>query len=84
MITKENLKYCFDDLNQKEIRHALDSNTDYILFELHVFNAGAYASVEPVEDPLIESAMGFVTDKDQFLQLFVESGSTNKELLKYI
>lgn len=89
MITKENLKFCFENLNQKEVEEAMDSPFDYILFEIHTFNAGSYATVEAkdfdeeVNQEAADSGQLFV-DKDAFLQLYQESGATNQYLEEYV
>ena len=89
MITSENLKYCFDNLNKKEIKKAMQSNKDYIKFELHIFNVGGFATIKAVhysekKENKITSNGNIFCDKDTFLQLFIESESKNKYLKKYI
>lgn len=89
MITKENLKFCFDNLNQKEIDNFLDSPYDFGLFELHIFNNGAYASIKPMhwDDKVNEEAAAngqIFCCKDTFLRLFKESKSDNEHFMAWI
>jgi hypothetical protein len=88
MITKENLKSYFDALKPNEINEALESNTDNIACYI-----GSYGScyLESVNDDnetemqeATESTGGFICDKDDFLRLFEESGSTNETLTELI
>ena len=89
MVTSENLQFCFDNLNKKEIKKAMDSNKDFIKFELHIFNAGGFTTIKAVnysakkENRTIENGNIFC-DKSIFLGLFIESEATNKHLKKYI
>tara|TARA_R110000772_G_scaffold35637_4_gene85791 strand:+ start:15493 stop:15762 length:270 start_codon:yes stop_codon:yes gene_type:complete len=89
MITANSLKEFFDSLNKKEIKKAMDSAKDYILFEAHIFNAGGYATIkakhysEKKERKATDNGNVFC-DKDAFLQLFNESESENKHLKKYV
>ncbi len=89
MITKDNLKFCFDNLNQDEVEKVMNSNTDYVLFELHVFNAGGFASAEPKEYNEDEEREAndngqLFIDKDDWLRLFTECESTNQFFNDYI
>jgi hypothetical protein len=89
MITKDNLKFCFENLNKDEVEKAMDNPFDYILFEIHTFNAGAYATVEAqdYDDEVAQEAADngqLFIDKDEFLRLFEESKATNQYLEEYI
>jgi hypothetical protein len=91
MITQENLKFCFDDLTQEEVINTFDTNSDcdYVLFELNITNVGGYSTITPahyneeMETEANDSGQLFC-DKDDFLQMFVESGSTNESLIELI
>tara|TARA_R110000822_G_C15293193_1_gene491250 strand:+ start:456 stop:713 length:258 start_codon:yes stop_codon:yes gene_type:complete len=85
MITTENLKTYFDLLSEADISEAIDSNVDYIGCYI---NGYGYVYAIPMgandcEDDLL-SMGGFQCDKDDFLRLFMESGSLNPFLLKLI
>jgi len=45
MITRQNLTEVINTLNVKERKRVLNSNKEYCVIYLHVFNAGAYATV---------------------------------------
>tara|TARA_R110000737_G_scaffold22393_1_gene41013 strand:+ start:1036 stop:1293 length:258 start_codon:yes stop_codon:yes gene_type:complete len=85
MITQNNLKEYFDNLTAKDISEAIDSNVDYIGCYI---NGYGYVYAIPMdandcEEDLL-SMGGFQCDKDDFLRLFMESGSLNPFLLKLI
>jgi hypothetical protein len=89
MTTKDNLKYCFDNLDQDDIREAMESNKDYVVFELHSFNTGSYPSLEGVKysaEMQIEThdKGNIYCDKDDFLRLFKESESVNPFLIDWM
>ena len=89
MITKDNLKFCFDSLKESEIKEAMESKRDHISFWLHIFNTGSFATVEPVNysemKELKHSNNGMLLlDKDDFLRLFKESESVNPFLIEYL
>jgi hypothetical protein len=89
MITKNNLKFCFDSLKESEIKKVMDSRKDYVSFWLHIFNAGGFATVKPVnyseKKELKHSDNGMLLlDKDDFLRLFKESESVNPFLIEYL
>jgi hypothetical protein len=46
MITRENLSEIIKSLNQKEIKRLKNSNKEYCVIYLHVFNTGAYATIK--------------------------------------
>ena len=48
MITKDNLKFCFDSLNESEIKKVMDSRKDYVSFWLHIFNTGSFRGISPI------------------------------------
>ena len=85
MITTENLKTYFDLLSESDVNKAIDSNVDYIGCYI---NGYGYVYAIPMdandcEEDLL-SMGGFQCDKDDFLRLFMESGSLNPFLLKLI
>ena len=89
MITKENLKFCFESLNKEEVNTALNSDNDFLLFWLHTFNAGSYATLEAkeyseeAEQEANDNGQLFI-DKDQFLQLYEESEANNEFIQEHI
>lgn len=89
MITKDNLKFAFDDLNKEQIKKAFESEHDFLKFELCIFNVGACSMLEATEykEEEEEETSGngnLFIDKDQFLQLFKESESINPFLIELI
>jgi len=87
MITKENLIFCFENLKEEEINKAfeIESEKDYILFSLHVFNIGGFATIKAYnydEEKQTESDHNgsLFMCKDDFLQLYKDSKAQNKHL----
>lgn len=82
MITKEDLKFVFDNLTELEVNEAMAANEDFILLELHTTNSGGWSAIaandysEEVENQAGADGQIFC-DKDDFLRLFQESGSEN-------
>ena len=77
MITQQNLKWVMNNLSRDEVEKALESEGDYVIVELHVFNTGGVVSIESVDyNEEIENrvaAMGnLFCDKDDFLRLASE------------
>jgi hypothetical protein len=89
MITRDNLKFAFDDLNEEQIKKAFESEKNYLLFELCHFNAGSFSCLIAVdydeeEDQDARDNGNLFIDKDDFLQLFKESESVNPYLIELI
>lgn len=89
MITKESLKFCFENLGEDEIAIAMDSDKDYVLVELHTTNVGSYSTVEPYDydDDIAQEAGDngqLFIDKDDFLRLYEESEANNTYLEEYV
>lgn len=88
MITRDNLKFCFESLNEEEVDVLMNDNGDFVLFELHVFNAGGYATAvrmdydEETEQEAHDNGQIFC-DMDDFLRLYEESGANNEFFNKY-
>jgi hypothetical protein len=85
MITKDNLKYCFENLDKEEIDKTFESDEDFVLMELHTFNTGGVVTLEPhlYDEDIAKNAADngqLFVDKDDFLMLYQESGAENKEL----
>jgi hypothetical protein len=86
MITKDNLKAVFDNLNKSQIEEAMNYDSDYVYFGVSSF--GSYFVNKVPNDDLLEiqsdaEAEGnLVCDKDDFLRLFKESDSLNPWLIQ--
>ncbi len=81
-----NLDYAFDTLTEEMIDQAFTLPHDYILFELVVFNAAGFATIEATKySPSLEeetnSNGNLFLPKSDFLQLFNESKSQNPYLI---
>ena len=78
MITKQNIGELMQTIETEDIHNALDAPHDYIYLKAHIFNAGAYATIESVdydEDQEKEAhANGdLYADKDSFRLLLEET-----------
>ena len=86
MITKDNLTACFDALTEDQITPVMESKGDAVAMYAngygHIYLESFDYATDNEED--IYSTGGFIADKDDFLRLFVESGSNNKFLQPYI
>jgi hypothetical protein len=89
MITKDNLKECFDMLTEDDVNKVMTSKKDYVIFELCSTNAMSAAYCTPA-DYDEEEAQAIVDngdvycDKDDFLRLFEESESVNPFLIEWM
>lgn len=77
MITKENLKYFIETIDPETMQIELDKPNDFVLLEAHIFNAGAYATIESLDydEELDEGAAAsgnLFIYKDDFLRLCEE------------
>ncbi len=50
MITKDNIKNVVNSLSDKDKKRVLNSDKEYAVLYLHVFNAGSYASIRLTND----------------------------------
>ena len=50
MITRENLQSVIRSLSGKDKKRVLNSNKEYTVLYLHVFNAGSYVTVRLTDD----------------------------------
>lgn len=50
MITRDNLKNVVDSLSDKEKKRVLNSEKEYTVLYLHVFNVGCYVTVRLTND----------------------------------
>lgn len=89
MITKDNLKEVLSSLDEEDVHKAMDADPDYVAVRLHIFNAGCFSSIEAVDytdevEEEVHGAGNLLTDKDEFLRLYEESGAYNKAIQEYI
>lgn len=78
MITTGNFKKLIQTIGAEELQSQLDNDGDYILMECHVFNVGAYATVESTDyDEELETEANsngnLFCSKDDFLRLIEET-----------
>lgn len=74
MITNKNFSELLQTIHPEDIQAAIDGPNDYILMECHIFNVGAFATIEntPYDETIEEEAAAngnLFTDKDSFLSL---------------
>lgn len=74
MITSDNLKEIIQTISPENIQAAINGTGDYILLEVHIFNAGSFGTIESKDynetDETEASANGqLFCDKDTFLQM---------------
>lgn len=85
MITKDNLKECFNDITQDDVKQLEQIQGDFIAMTLSIFNTGGVVNVERGdwdEDTAQEQAESgqIYCDCDDFLRLYDESGANNEFL----
>ena len=71
MITRENIKDLLQTLRPQEIEDCMNESGDYVLLEAHIFNVGAYATIEShdYDEEIEENAHAngqLFCDKDTF------------------
>ena len=80
MVTRDNIEEVLNQsLTIEEIQNALNDGGDYIMLELHIFNAGGFATVESLDycEDAEQDAYGsgnLFCDKDSFVALCNEVG----------
>ena len=89
MITKDNVKEVLSSLQEEDVYQAMDSDKDYVAVYVHIYNTGYEATIESVDytEEVEEEVVGsgnLLTDKDEFLRLYVDSGAYNKTIEEYI
>ena len=50
MITKDNLKDVINSMSNKDKKRVLNSNKEYAVLYLHVFNTGSYVTIRLTDD----------------------------------
>lgn len=85
MITRENLKECFEDITEEDVWILEQTQGDLIAMSLSIFNVGGVVTVERGdwnEETSQEQAESgqIYCDCDDFLMLYDESGAKNKFL----
>ena len=74
MITPENFIAAIKAISKEDIAHEINLPHDYVLFELHIFNTGGFATIRSLdydrekEQEAVDNGNIF-TDKDSFLML---------------
>lgn len=89
MITRDNLKWVFNQITSEQLEHAMVSQEDFVALEVHTFNVGSTVSLSSMsyseeEEEIIGGAGNILCDKDTLLSLFIESGSHNPAFNDYI
>jgi hypothetical protein len=74
MITKDNLKELIQTIKPSDIDAAINGKGDYILLQMHIFNVGAFATIESMDynedtENIANGIGNLFVDKDSFLQL---------------
>ena len=87
MITEDNLKFAFENLNEEDCKQ-INGDGDYLKFELHSTNVGSYSTLESVDycpniNEELSSDGNLFIDKDDFLRLYTESGAENPNINAY-
>lgn len=77
MVTKDNIKYLIQTISAETIQEELDKPNDFILLQAHIFNVGAYGTIESIDykEEVEEEAHAngnLFCDKDTFLQMCSE------------
>lgn len=86
MITKDNLTQVMDQITENEIKQVMKAKSDYIGLWLSGYGAVNLESVDinnEEQESDILSTGGLITDKDEFLRLFMESESLNPFIMEY-
>ena len=88
MITQDNLKFAFENLNVNDCEEIYKQG-DYLAFELCVSNSGAVSRINSCDydeelDEELSSNGNMLIDKDDFLRLYRESGANNPSIEELI
>jgi hypothetical protein len=86
MITKDNLTHVMDQITENEVKQVMKAKSDYVGLWVSGYGAVNLESVDinnEEQEADILSTGGLITDKDEFLRLFMESGSLNPFIMEY-
>jgi len=87
MITKDNLTEVMNLITEKQVNEVMNSNTDYLGLFIDGYGNVFLESINLFKDEEREeeilSTGGVIIDKDDFLRLFMESGSLNPFIMEY-
>ena len=87
MITKDNLTEAMNLITEKQFKEVMNSNTDYLGLFIDGYGNVFLESINLFKDEEreeeIRSTGGVIIDKDDFLRLFMESGSLNPFIMEY-
>lgn len=86
MITKDNLTEVMNQITEQEVKQVMNAKSDYIGLWLSGYGAINLDTVDindQKQEEEILSTGGAIMDKDDFLRLFMESGSLNPFIMEY-
>ena len=87
MITKDNLTQVMDLLTKEEVNAVMNSKNDYVGLWADGYGNVNLESINLFKDEEREEEIratgGLIADKDDFLRLFMESGSLNPFILEH-
>ncbi|WP_298838924.1 hypothetical protein [uncultured Clostridium sp.] len=86
MITKDNLTEVMNFITEEQINEVMEAKSDYIRLSVSSYGGVRLETVDINDEEKEENIMGtggLIADKDDFLRLFMESGSLNPFILKY-
>ena len=90
MITRENIAEVLNNISKEDVEKVFNSQNDYVALEVYIFNTEYVVELNSIDTRLCSDAEqiqmdgGIVTDKDEFLRLFAESGSINPYLIEQL
>lgn len=89
MITRNNLKWVFNQITPEQLEHAMVSQEDFVALEVYTSNTGSTVSLSSMTyseegEEIVREAGNIFCDKDTLLSLFIESGSHNPAFNDYI
>jgi len=79
MITRDNFQDVIYSIDKENIVNAINEPGDYILLEVHIFNAGSYATIESMDysDEVDQESYNngqMFCDKDNFIGILSDAG----------
>lgn len=86
MITRDNVREVFNSVTEEEIDRVMDSSRSYVTLNVDSYGLVSLFPSRDYERDDEEMTMngGVFCDKDDLLRLFVESGSKNPFIQKYV
>jgi len=87
MITKDNLTEVMNLITEQQVKEVMNSNTDHLGLFIDGYGNVFLESINLFKDEEREEEIrgtgGAIMDKDDFLRLFMESGSLNPFIMEY-